>query len=146
VNAAVNGSGPTAHPTRPRALIKAVFLDQSTVAGFGNVYADETLHLARIDPRRPADSLTTAETDRLYAAIRTVLAAAVEHRGISFVDYINTFRGSDTYLARSGGGCVPARGSTVHEVRNAHPTHPGRWPRDEHLPALPAVSTLALRG
>lgn len=103
MNAAVNGSGPTAHPTRPRALIKAVFLDQSTVAGFGNVYADETLHLAGIDPRRPADSLTTAETGRLYAAIRTVLAAAVEHRGISFVDYINTFRGSDTYLARSGG-------------------------------------------
>jgi len=85
----------------PRALIKAVILDQSTVAGVGNVYADESLHLARVDPRRPAGSLTVGEVGRLYAAIRTVLGDAVEHGGNSFVDYVNTFRGSGTYLAQA---------------------------------------------
>lgn len=85
----------------PRAPIKAVILDQSTVAGIGNVYADEALHLARIDPRQLTGSLTTGEVARLYGAIRTVLGDAVEHGGTSFVDYVNDFRGGDTYLARA---------------------------------------------
>lgn len=86
---------------RPRAAIKAVILDQSTMAGGGNIYADECLHLSRIDPRRMAGSLTIAEVARLHEAIRTVIGRAVEHGGTSFVGYVNDFRGSSTYLAQA---------------------------------------------
>ncbi|MGI8867740.1 MAG: Fpg/Nei family DNA glycosylase [Mycobacteriales bacterium] len=79
----------------PRPPVGAVILDQSTVAGVGNVYADEALHLARIDPRRRAGTLTVAEVGRLHAAIRTVIGNALEHGGTSFVDYVNDFRNRD---------------------------------------------------
>lgn len=85
----------------PRAPIKALVLDRSTVAGVGNVYADEALHLARIDPRRSAGSLTVAEVAGLHGAIRCVIGGAVEHGGTSFVDYLNDFRGTGTYLAQA---------------------------------------------
>jgi formamidopyrimidine-DNA glycosylase len=85
----------------PGASIKSVILDQSTVAGVGNIYTDEALHLARIDPRRRAGSLSAAEVGRLHEAIVAVIGAAVEHGGTSFVDYVNDFRGDGTYLARA---------------------------------------------
>jgi formamidopyrimidine-DNA glycosylase len=60
-----------------RAPIKALLLDQSFAAGVGNWIADEVLYQARIDPRRPALSLTAAEAHRVRAALRTVVATAV---------------------------------------------------------------------
>jgi formamidopyrimidine-DNA glycosylase len=88
-----------AHPV---ATIKSVLLDQSTVAGLGNIYADESLHLARIDPRRPSGALSLADTQRLHAAIRSTLNSAVNDGGTSFADYINAFRGQGNYLASAG--------------------------------------------
>lgn len=108
----------------PRASIKAVILDQSTVAGVGNVYADEALHLARIDPRRRAGGLTTPEVTRLREAIVTVIGDAVEHGGTSFVDYVNDFRGTSTYLAqarvfqRAGQPCTVC-GTAIQRIRVA---------------------------
>lgn len=108
----------------PRAVIKAVILDQSTVAGVGNVYTDEALHLARIDPRRAAGSLTAVEVARLHRAIRSVIGDAVEHGGTSFVGYINEFRGRSTYLAharvfhRDGEPCREC-GTPIKRVRVA---------------------------
>jgi formamidopyrimidine-DNA glycosylase len=67
-----------------RAPIKACYLDQSTVAGVGNIYADESLHLARLHPRRLAGSLTSAEVKRLHAAVREIIALGIEHGGTSF--------------------------------------------------------------
>jgi formamidopyrimidine-DNA glycosylase len=84
-----------------RASIKAIILDQSTVAGVGNIYADEALHLARIDPRRSAGELSAAEVTRLHTAIRSVLGDAVRHGGTSFVDYVNAFRSTGTYLVQA---------------------------------------------
>jgi formamidopyrimidine-DNA glycosylase len=65
-----------------KAPIKAVLLSQRAVAGLGNIYADEVLHRAGIHPARRR--LNSAETGRLYKAIRAVLAAAVRYRGTSF--------------------------------------------------------------
>jgi len=81
-----------------RAPIKAVILDQTTVAGVGNIYADESLHLARIHPQRPAGTLSAATVTRLHHAIRAVLSAAVEDGGTSFEDYANVFRGRGSHL------------------------------------------------
>jgi len=76
---------------RRRTAIKALLLDQSLVAGVGNIYADEALYHARIHPLRPANSLTRKEVTALHAAIRMVLAAAIEREGAS----INWYRKPD---------------------------------------------------
>lgn len=64
--------------------IKTLLLEQSIVAGMGNIYADESLYRARIDPRRPARTLTSREIRALHSAILAVLREAIEHQGTSF--------------------------------------------------------------
>lgn len=73
--------------TGSRGKVKAVLLDQRHIAGLGNIYVDESLHLAGIDPERSAASVTAAETQRLYAAINTVVAAGIADGGTTFRDY-----------------------------------------------------------
>jgi formamidopyrimidine-DNA glycosylase len=68
--------------------LKAVLLDQRVVAGVGNIYADETLFAARLDPRRRGHDLTRAEADRLQKAIARVLTLAIEARGSTIRDYV----------------------------------------------------------
>lgn len=70
-----------------RAPIRNWLLDQTRVAGVGNIYAVEALFRARIDPRRPARSLGKNDVRRLHNAIRNVLGAAVDRRGTTFSDY-----------------------------------------------------------
>lgn len=65
------------------ASIKALLLDQSVLAGVGNIYADESLFLAGIHPTRPGNTLTRQEVDKLYTAIQTVLTRAIEQHGSS---------------------------------------------------------------
>jgi formamidopyrimidine-DNA glycosylase len=64
-------------------IIKALLLDQTFVAGIGNIYADEALHLAKIHPLRPSDKLTDAELERLYEAVRIVLNKGITYQGAS---------------------------------------------------------------
>ncbi len=66
-----------------KAAIKSLLLDQGLVAGVGNIYADEALFAAGIDPRRPAGTLSSAEVARLHKAIRDVLARAIGRGGSS---------------------------------------------------------------
>ncbi len=67
--------------------LKPILLDQSFVAGVGNIYADESLWRARLHPLRSATSLHTPDERRLYESVRGVLAEAVERRGSSIDDY-----------------------------------------------------------
>ncbi|MBX3274027.1 MAG: hypothetical protein KF729_27425 [Sandaracinaceae bacterium] len=62
---------------RPRAVLKALLLDQGFAAGVGNWIADEVLHRAALDPRRRAGSLADAEVARLHEALRHVVVTAV---------------------------------------------------------------------
>jgi len=73
---------------RTRRPVKAVLLDQTVVAGVGNIYADEACYAARIDPRRSGNTLRAAEADRLLQALRDVLARAIESGGSSIRDYV----------------------------------------------------------
>jgi formamidopyrimidine-DNA glycosylase len=68
--------------------IKAALLDQCIVAGIGNMYADEALFAARINPRRKADDLSPAEVRTLHNCIRTVLGAAIGSKGASVDTYV----------------------------------------------------------
>ena len=67
--------------------IKSLLLDQSVIAGIGNIYACEILHLAGIDPARPAGSLDMAAWSRLTTAIGSILDKAVSCRGTSISDW-----------------------------------------------------------
>ncbi|MFC1961771.1 bifunctional DNA-formamidopyrimidine glycosylase/DNA-(apurinic or apyrimidinic site) lyase [Chloroflexota bacterium] len=69
------------------APIKALLLDQSLLAGIGNMYADEALYAAGIHPLRPGGSLSQEEVGRLDAAIKDVLLSAVANKGSSIVNY-----------------------------------------------------------
>ncbi len=67
--------------------VKAVLLDQTVVAGLGNIYVDEALFGAGIHPERQANTLDQPETDRLYECIRHVLEVAISKRGTTFSLY-----------------------------------------------------------
>ncbi|UCE97853.1 MAG: bifunctional DNA-formamidopyrimidine glycosylase/DNA-(apurinic or apyrimidinic site) lyase [Dehalococcoidia bacterium] len=67
--------------------LKAVLLNQALVAGIGNMYADEALFTAKINPLRSADSLTQDEIRRLHYAIKKVLLEAIKNKGASVSNY-----------------------------------------------------------
>jgi formamidopyrimidine-DNA glycosylase len=69
------------------APIKAMLLDQRIVAGLGNIYVCEALHMAGIAPGRPAGAISRPRLDRLVEAIGKVLEAAIEAGGSSLRDY-----------------------------------------------------------
>jgi formamidopyrimidine-DNA glycosylase len=68
--------------------IKAALLDQTVVAGIGNIYASEALFRARISPRRLAGALGAARVERLVPAIRDTLTEAIAAGGSSLRDYV----------------------------------------------------------
>ena len=70
-----------------RAPVKAAILDQRTLAGVGNIYADEALWRARIHPLREARSLDARELQVLRRAIRDVLELGIERQGSTLRDY-----------------------------------------------------------
>jgi formamidopyrimidine-DNA glycosylase len=72
---------------RRRAKLKAILLDQSTIAGVGNIYADESLHRARLRPDRIAGSLSKKSVQRLHESLRESLQAAIQNRGSSVDTY-----------------------------------------------------------
>jgi formamidopyrimidine-DNA glycosylase len=72
---------------RSRQAIKKVLMDQRTLAGVGNIYANEALWRAMIDPSRAAASLSSEETARLRDEIVAVLTQSIAARGTSFRDY-----------------------------------------------------------
>jgi len=75
---------------RSRQAIKIKLLDQTVVAGVGNIYASEALFRARLSPKRAANRLTPKQIKRLWRAIREVLAGAI--------------RGGSTVPLNFGGG------------------------------------------
>ena len=71
-----------------RVAIKALLLDQSVLAGCGNIYADEALFLAGVRPGRAAGRVTRLECDRIAEGLRRVLLRSIETGGSSISDYV----------------------------------------------------------
>lgn len=69
--------------------IKAALLDQTIVAGLGNIYADEVLFAAKILPTRVCSTLSKKEIERLCQCIKKILTEAVLHKGTTFRDYVD---------------------------------------------------------
>ena len=72
---------------RRRAPLKAVLLDQKAIAGVGNIYADESLHRARLRPTRLANTVSKQSAQRLHESLRHALQTAIRNRGSSVDTY-----------------------------------------------------------
>jgi formamidopyrimidine-DNA glycosylase len=101
--------------------LKALLLDQSVVAGLGNIYADEALYQARLHPLRPASGLTSEEVAALHAAIQDVLRTGIEHGGTTIGRYRDTNNEAGTHrehlevYQRTGQPC-PRCGTPIHRI------------------------------
>ncbi|HET8884306.1 MAG TPA: bifunctional DNA-formamidopyrimidine glycosylase/DNA-(apurinic or apyrimidinic site) lyase [Candidatus Saccharimonadales bacterium] len=83
---------------RAKTSIKAVLLDQTIVAGVGNIYADESLWGAKIHPKRLVGSITPAEFAVLYSELRAVMNQAIEKGGSTDKNYLNAEGKRGNYL------------------------------------------------
>lgn len=93
-----------------RQAVKKVLMDQRVVVGIGNIYANEALWRAGIDPSREARSLSPAEGEELHRAIVSVLTESIAARGTSFRDYRDASGGKGSFvekLAVYGRGGLP---------------------------------------
>jgi len=110
--------------------IKPVLLDQTVVAGLGNIYVCESLYEARILPTRPASSLSLAEIRRLTASIKDVLRRAIAAGGSSLRDFAGTdgelgyFQHTFAVYGREGEPCPKCAAATrpaetVHRIVQA---------------------------
>jgi formamidopyrimidine-DNA glycosylase len=83
-----------------RQAVKKVLMDQRAVAGIGNIYANEALWRARIDPSRAGRTITIDEAARLQSAIVDVLTESIEARGTSFRDYRDATGARGSFVER----------------------------------------------
>lgn len=104
-----------------RGSLKAALLDQSVVAGIGNIYADEILHRAKLRPRREPCRLSRATIQRLHEAISEVLGAAVAAGGSTLDDtqYVDvegmsgSFQHAHRVYGRAGERCLTCRRARI---------------------------------
>jgi formamidopyrimidine-DNA glycosylase len=95
--------------------LKAILLDQTIVAGVGNIYADESLFESRLNPALVGASLNARHADVLRSAIVKVLTRAIEQRGSSIRDYIGgsglkgQFQDEFRVYGRTGEPCIRCR-------------------------------------
>lgn len=110
---------------RSRKMIKPLLLDQSFVAGIGNIYSDEALFLAGIHPETPANLIDPQKAEALLAAIRGVLQEGITRNGAS-IDWV--YRGGDfqnhfNVYQRDGKPCIRCGTSIVRIVVGQRGTH-----------------------
>jgi formamidopyrimidine-DNA glycosylase len=136
---------------RPRkGRLKPLLLDQAFLAGVGNIYADEALWTARLHPLRTAGTLRPGDERRLYSAVRTILAEAVDRRGSSIDDYTapdgdGSMQERLQVYQRTGEPCPRCGRAVKRIVIGARSTHFCSW--CQRLPATDRkTATTILRG
>ncbi len=108
-----------------KAPIKAVILDQSIIAGLGNIYADEALFYASIHPERKAGTISEMECAKLLEGARTVMERSIESGGSTMATYVNADGSRGNYLdkfaqvfGRTGETCLRC-GEKIVKIRVA---------------------------
>jgi formamidopyrimidine-DNA glycosylase len=110
-------------------MIKPALLDQTFIAGLGNIYADESLHAARIHPRRITSSISGRKLTELHGHIQRLLKLAIRNMGTSVDSYsgVNGQPGSfQKYLkayGREGDPCQFCGRKIVREKIGARSAH-----------------------
>lgn len=79
-----------AQAKRSRKPVKNFLMDAAVVVGVGNIYASESLYLAKLRPTRPVDRLRPVHWARLHGSVRQVLQAAIDKHGTSLSDYVDS--------------------------------------------------------
>ncbi|OGO33898.1 MAG: DNA-formamidopyrimidine glycosylase, partial [Chloroflexi bacterium RBG_16_54_18] len=102
---------------RSRRQLKPLLMDQSFLAGMGNIYTDEALHRARLHPLTPSYAVSTGQAEALYLAIRQTLEEGIQHNGSS-IDWV--YRGGEfqnyfRVYGRRGQAC-PVCGTTIEKI------------------------------
>ncbi len=109
--------------------VKSALLDQSMLAGLGNIYVDEALFASAIHPLRPAHKLTGDQVARLNRAIKTVLRRAIRSRGSSLRDYVDadgvsgSFQNLHKVYDRAGKPCRKCKTPIERIVLGGRSTH-----------------------
>jgi len=109
--------------------IKVLLLNQKIIAGLGNIYADEVLYAARINPERPAGSLKDAEIKKLWQVINVIIKKAIKYRGTTFRNYVDSrgqkgnFSDLLQVYGRTGQKCRRCRGLIVKKKVAGRGTH-----------------------
>lgn len=109
---------------RKNTSIKAALLDQTVVAGVGNIYADESLWGAQIDPRRKVGDVTQVEFKKLHEELRYVMNLAIEKGGSTDKNYVNAEGKKGSYMdfarvfRREKMPC-PRCGATIRKIKHA---------------------------
>jgi formamidopyrimidine-DNA glycosylase len=114
----------TAVKRRSKTSIKAAILDQTVLAGVGNIYADESLFAARIHPLTKVEDVSTIKLKRLYQAIRDVMKLSIAHGGSSDRNYVDAKGNRGSYLKfakvfRKEGSPCPECGGVIKKIRAA---------------------------
>ena len=103
---------------------KTILMDQKKVGGVGNIYANDALNLAKIDPRKKASSLNAEKVKKLYNAVHEVLKQGLKFGGATEVNYVNVLGQSGKYqnhflvYGREGEKCYNC-GGTIEKIRIA---------------------------
>jgi formamidopyrimidine-DNA glycosylase len=98
-----------------RRQLKPLLLDQTFIAGLGNIYADEALHMAKLHPLAGSDTITAKQAEALHEAIHHVLNEGIQRNGASF-DWV--YRGGEfnfRVYGRTGQKC-PVCGTTIKRI------------------------------
>ncbi len=104
-----------------RGMMKPLLLNQRFLAGLGNIYADEALFVARLHPRRGADTLSSEEVEHLYQAIRSVLEEGLKDGGTTLEAYRRPSEEKGMHqerlqvFQRRGGAC-PRCGTAIERI------------------------------
>ncbi|MGD1278606.1 MAG: bifunctional DNA-formamidopyrimidine glycosylase/DNA-(apurinic or apyrimidinic site) lyase [Tepidisphaeraceae bacterium] len=114
---------------RTTRAIKSALLDQSLIAGLGNIYADESLFAAGIHPSMPANKLSARQIARLSRGMKQVLRRALRHRGSTLRDYRDAdgnagdFQKLHRVYRRAGMPCVVCKTAVRRIVISGRSTH-----------------------
>ena len=114
---------------KTRRAIKTALLDQSLIAGLGNIYVDESLFAAGLHPAIAANQLTNDDVARLTRSIKTTLRRALRHRGSTLRDYRDAndesgaFQRLHRVYDRAAAPCWKCRGKIVRVVMGGRSTH-----------------------
>jgi formamidopyrimidine-DNA glycosylase len=123
------GSDFLAAAKRRSSAVKSLLLDQSVIAGCGNIYADEALFAAGISPKRPANRLSARECNTLIDALRAILERSIESGGSSMSDYVTPSGADGAYqnerlvYAREGEPCRNCKAPIRREVLGQRSSH-----------------------
>lgn len=105
-----------------RVALKLVLLNQSVIAGLGNIYVDEACFLASVRPTRRSDRLTKNEILRLHRSIQRIIKTAIKHRGTTFSDYRDASGREGNFIrrlrvyGRVGESCVRCQKGIIKKV------------------------------